>query len=188
MNKSNFLTVCVSLLAVILLAGAIAFIFYFTNNLSTDLTTFYVQYGAQEIRRDTGRMKFETGVYYTFRCEYPLGFPANENGDHYKVSVEVSEAGKAIEYVVNERPYAFYPKSPDISQSFEIVQSTDSFMFRIPEGTTLESIVTKAYEGKEVKNIPKKDITAVDYFSLVVKSYDESTVIRIGFGFTERKV
>lgn len=183
-RKANFFVIAITIVVVLLLASVIAFIAYFTNNFSTSLTTFYVQHGATEYRRDTGKMKFETGVYYTFRCEYPLGFPKNEKGEHYKVSVEINEAGKELAYTVNERPTTFYPKSPDISGSFEIVQGEDSFTFRIPEGTTLESILTKAYEGNEVKDIPEVDFTAKDYFSLVVKSYDESTIIRIGFGFS----
>lgn len=189
MKNSKFFVILISVILIIVLAGAAAFIAYFTNNFTTNLTTFYVQYGAQEIRRDMGRMKFETGVYYTFRCEYPTGFPSSEKGEHYTVNVEVNEVGKKIEYVVNERPTPLYSsKSPDVSKSFEIAKETDSFTFCIPTGTTLESILTKAYEGKEVKNIPEVDFTADDYFSLVVKSYDGNTVIRIGFGFTEKEV
>lgn len=179
----KYFVVLIAFISLFLIAAVIAFVMYFTNNLSTDLTTFYVQYGAQEIRRDTGRMQFEKGVYYTFRCEYPLGFPSNERGDRYTVSVEATEAGKEIEYLVDGSNTRFYPKSPDVSQSFEIVRSKDSFTFCIPAETTFKSILTKAYEGKEIKNIPAVDLTAKDYLSLTVKSYDGGTVIRIGFGF-----
>lgn len=182
-GKVNFFTVAISLFLILALAGMIAFVVYYTNNFTTDLTTFYVQYGAREIRRDTGRVKFDKGVYYTFKVNYPLGFPDSEKGERYKVSVEVNEAGKEIEYKVDSRPTKFYPKSPDICASFEITKYDDSFTFRIPEGTTLESILIKAFEGKEVTEIPQVDFTAKDYFSLVVKSYDESVIIRIGFGF-----
>lgn len=179
----KYFAVLIAFIFLFLIAAVVAFVMYFTNNLSTDLTTFYVQYGAQEIRRDTGRMQFEKGVYYTFRCEYPLGFPSNERGDRYIVSVEATEAGKEIEYLVDGSNTRFYPKSPDVTQSFEISKKKDSFTFRITEETTLKSILTKAYEGKEIKNIPVVDLTAKDYVSLVVKSYDGGTVIRIGFGF-----
>ncbi len=182
-GKVNFFRVAITLIVALALAGIIAFIVYYTNNFSTDLTTFYVQYGAQEIRRDKGGMQFEKGIYYTFRCEYPLGFPSSEKGERYKVSVEVNEAGQEIGYKVDSRPTKFYPKSPDIGASFEIAKSENTFTFRIPEETTLESILTKAYEGKEVTEIPDVDFIGKDYFSLVVKSYDESVTIRIGFGF-----
>ncbi len=175
--------IVISIVSVLFLAAVIAFILYYTNNFTTELTTFYVQYGAREIRRDTGRMQFESGVIYNFRCEYPFGFPANEKGERYRVSVEVNEAGKEIEYLVDGSSTRFYPKSPDISQSFEITKHTDSFTFCIPAETTLKSIISKAYEGKEVMKIPAVDLTAKDYLSLVVKSYDGGTVIRIGFGF-----
>lgn len=183
MKKSSFSSIFISLLVIVLLAGVIAFIMYFTNNFSTEMSTFYVQYGAKEYRRDSGKLLFKTGVNYTFSCKYPLGFPSSEKGEHYKVGIEVNEAGKTIQYTVNTRPTLLYPKSPDISSSFEIVKNADSFTFCIPEGTTIESILTKAYEGKEVTDIQEVDFTADDYFSLVVKSYDESTVIRLGFGF-----
>lgn len=183
MRGTSFLSVLFTMLIVLLLAGVVAFIMYFTNNFSTDLTTFYVQYSSQELRRDTGGMRFERGVYYTFKVNYPLGFPSNETGERYHVSVEVGEAGKDIEYRVDSRLTSLYPRSPDLSESFGIVRDTNSFMFYIPEETTLESILKKAYEGKEVTEIPQVDFTEKDYFCLTVKSYDETKVIRIGFGF-----
>ena len=64
-GKVNFFTIVISLVLVLALAGVIAFIVYYTNNFSTDLTTFYVQYGAQEIRRDKGRMQFERSEEHT---------------------------------------------------------------------------------------------------------------------------
>lgn len=182
-GKMNFITIAIALFLFLALAGGIAFIVYFTNNFSTDLTTFYVQYGAQEIRRDTDRMQFDKGVYYFFKVNYPLGFPISEKGDRYKVSVEITEAGKEIECKVDSRITTLYPKPPDITGSFEIVKSENNFMFRVPEETTLTSIVRKAYEGKTVTEVPQVDFTAKDYFYLTVKSYDEKSVIRIGFGF-----
>ncbi len=185
-RKMNFITIAISLFLILALAGGIAFIVYFTNNFSTDLTTFYVQYGAQEIRRDTDKMQFDKGVYYSFKVNYPLGFPISEKGDRYKVSVEVAEVGKEIEYNVDSRSTTLYPKSPEVTGSFEIVKSENTFTFRIPEETTLESIVRKAYEGKTVTEVPQVDFTAKDYFYLTIKSYDEKSVIRIGFGFKNK--
>lgn len=182
-GKVNFFRIAITLIVALALAGVIAFIVYYTNNFSTDLTTFYVQYGAQELRRDIDGMQFEKGTYYTFRCDYPLGFPSSEKGERFKVSVEANEAGQEIGYKVDSRPTKFYPKSPDVGASFEIAKSENTFTFRIPEETTLESILTRAYEGKEVTEIPEVDFAAKDYFSLVVKSYDESVIIKIGFGF-----
>lgn len=186
-GKMNFITVAISLFVILALAGGIAFIVYFTNNFSTELTTFYVQYGAQEIRRDTGKMQFDKGVYYTFKVNYPLGFPSSEKGDRYKVSVEITEAGKEIECKVDSRLTTLYPKPPDITGSFEIEKSDNSFTFRIPEEITFESILRKAYEGKTVTDIPQVDFTVKDYFYLTVKSYDEKNVIKIGFGFESGK-
>ena len=179
-RKMNFITIAISLFLILALAGGIAFIVYFTNNFSTDLTTFYVQYGAQD------KMQFDKGVYYYFKVNYPLGFPISEKGDRYKVSVEVAEVGKEIEYNVDSRSTTLYPKSPEVTGSFEIVKSENTFTFRIPEETTLESIVRKAYEGKTVTEVPQVDFTAKDYFYLTIKSYDEKSVIRIGFGFKNK--
>lgn len=184
-KKVNFFAIAFTLALVLVLAGVLAFVFYFTNNFSTDMTTFYVQYGAQEIRRDTGRTQFERGVYYTYKIEYPLGFPSSEKGERYKVGIEVTEAGKEIEYKVDGTVTRFYPKSPDVSGSFEIVKNESSFTFRIPDETTFENVLLKSYEGKEITDVPAVDLTAKDYFSLVVKSYDGKNVIKIGFGFKQ---
>ena len=182
MKKKNIFAILFSLVALAVVAAVIAFVMYYTNNFSTDLTTFFVQYGSQELRRDTGKMQFEKGVYYSFKTKYPLGFPSSEKGERYHVGVEVTDAGKEIEYKVDGSVARLY-KSPDISGSFEIKKSEDGFTFCIPKGTTLTGILRAAYVGKEVTDVPAVDLTAKDYFALVVKSYDEKTVIRIGFGF-----
>lgn len=182
-KEKSYVKIVIAVIVSLILAAAIAFIVYYTSNFTTDLTTFYVQYGAQELRRDTGGIQFDKGVYYTFKIKYPLGFPSNEKGERYKLSVEVNEAaGKEVEYKVDGSVARLY-KAPDISGSFEIERSEEGFTFCVPKGTTLTGILRTAYAEKEVTDVPAVDLTAKDYFALVVKSYDEKTVIRIGFGF-----
>lgn len=180
---SKFILIVIGIVLAVVLAGAIVFVVHYTNNFTTDITTFYVQYDKQEIRQDIhNEMQFEKGTAYTFRCRYPLGFPANEKGERYKVSVEASEAGKLIEYRV-DGTVTKLSKAPELTNSFEIEKDTDSFTFCIPTGTTLTSILRTAYSGKEITDVPAVDLTTFDFFELVVKSYNEGTTIRIGFRF-----
>ncbi len=183
MKSKSIFSIIITLIVVAVLAALVAFVMYYTNNFTTDLTTFYVQHGSQEIRHDVGRMQFEKGVYYTFKVKYPLGFPSSEKGERFKVGVEVTESGKEIEYRVDGSVTRLYPKSPEVTNSFDIEKNDDGFTFCIPKATTLKEIIRAAYADKEVMDIPAVDLTAKDYFYLTVKSYDGKTAIRIGFGF-----
>lgn len=185
-KTGTFVKVFISLLVAVILVGVIGFIMYFSNNLTTDLATFYVQYGSREYRRDTNGLKLETGVYHNFECKYILGFPSSETGERYSVKIVPNDTSEEIEYKVDGYRSSYYPNDKlEFSNAFTIVKNIDGFMLFIPVDLTMQTVLNGAYEGKAVTNVPQVDLTANDYFRLIVSSYDGKTEINISFRLAE---
>lgn len=174
----TFWKIFIGVIALAVLVAGILIIMYFTNNFTTDFSTFYVRQGATEYRQDS-TVNLQSGVYYTFDCKYTLGFPKSEKGDRYSVTVAPNENLKGISYRVDDETVTI-PQSLDFSSAFEITKELNSFYFKIPEGISFSSALSAAYKGQSVSNIPSMDLSGKPCFDLVIKSYNGKSVIRLG--------
>lgn len=170
------------ILIILLLVGAIAVFFKFTNGGTTGFKTFYVEangktyLGGEKMPLPQGETRFETKYLFSDnRSDKHKGYTL-------KVVPNITEDTKFYFSVDGDDiPYPFeYEK--DLTKGFDIKMDETGFTVT-NNNMTMESVLSKAYDGKAVKIADYGvDYTKV-YFNLVVSSYNGEKDIVIGLLF-----
>ncbi len=165
-------------LVALLLVGAIGLIYKFTNGFNEDFKTFYVECDGKQILTTDNKMTFVGGNVYKFDVKYT--FEKNDGqAKDYSVKI-VPNVENDFEFTVDEAK-KLYSKEKDLSAGFEIVKSDTSFEIYIDEGATVQSVLSKVYDGKSVNVPAAAEARNSMPFKLVVSSYNDKVSINIAF-------
>lgn len=165
-------------LVALLVTGAIGIIYKFTNGFNEDFKTFYVEYDGKEILTTDNKMTFNGGDVYKFDVKYTFE-QSDSAPKEYLVRV-VPNVQNDFEFTVDDA-IKRYSKEQYITAGFEIVKNDTSFELHIPEGLTIQSVLSKVYGGKKVSVPVTADKDNPMPFKLVISSYNEKVSINIAF-------
>ena len=172
-------------LVVLLLAGVIGIVYKFTNGFNEEFKTFYVECDGKQILTADSEMTFTAGNVYKFDVKYTFD-KADAEPKGYSVKV-VPNVNRDFEFTV-DGDRKLFSKEKDITAGFEIVKGDTSFEIYIPEGLTLQSVLSKTYEGKEVIVPAQAEINYPLPYKLIICSYNEKAAINIIFSIGGEKV
>lgn len=162
---------------ILLLIGSIGLIFALTNGFTEDFKTFYLECNGEELSRESKR-DFRREEVYKFNVKYVLDSGKEEEKD-YSVKV-VTNAERSFTFKAGKENYA-YESGTDITKAFEVIKDKTAFTFKIPQGTTLITILQKLYPDKEITLKNESALSDLYLYSLIVTSYDEKVTYKIDF-------
>ncbi len=174
-KSKDFSTILSSFIILLLVVGLIGFLFIFTDNLSTDIKSFYVKQGGDTIISDRENYKIVVGKEYKFEINSTFG-----NTENLEISVvpNTSVEESMFEYLVNGAYYQFaYEK--DITKGFEMKAYTNYFTFTANKD--LHEILQMNYPDKTITDCPTAIDSDVAYFRLVIALKNGTEKLNINF-------
>lgn len=176
-STNNFSAILSSLFILLLVGGAVGFLFIFTENFTTPLKNFYVTCGNDDFISDRENFDIILGKEYKFEVNTNINLSGNEK--RYIVSVLPNETlTTAFAYSVDETQYN-YADLQNLSKGFSLVAYEDYFVFTA--NLDLAEILQLYYPTQTISNVPTALDSDLPYFRLVIQSADKSETININF-------
>ncbi len=176
-RKSNVSSVIATIVVLLLIAGVIGALVYFTNGFTETPTSFYAVVNGKRV------MSVDKGYEITdpLRIDVKYVFDkAVETKDYtIKILPHVSEDND-FSYVVDGRT-VYWSEEKNLLAGFDIQKSEDYFLIA-PKGD-LQKILEEIHSGSEVSDC--KGYTSADMFELRIVSYNEQNQISIYFSVPE---
>ena len=176
-RKSN-ITVISKIIAyaliIIIIACLIGFLSYYTNGFTSGFSTFYVEYNTEIYNGTHTGLELNPKGQSRFDIKYPLSFLSKNELKGYTIKI-IPNADKDFEFRVNGMDYSFNSEK-DLTSGFDI--EYDEGYFLISNNFTPASVLKKIYSGKNVE-VPEP--TNVDYFRMIITSYNGESVVNISF-------
>ncbi len=135
------------LLAVLLVVAAVGVVYRLTNGFNEELKTFYVEHDGKQILSSDTKLNLYCCTTQKFTVKYTFDTAQSETKD-YSVTV-LPNAEKDFEFTVDGQPVKF-SKAENLNTAFELKKDTASFTIRMPDLPKIQSVLEKAYAGKEI--------------------------------------
>lgn len=166
----KILTYCILLLV---LAGGVGFLAFFTNNFKSDFKSFYVQYGNENII-ESRQMVLPCNKELKFDCKYLFEAASNQNNTGF--DVKILPGGADFDFLVDGQTISWlYEK--DLSSGFDLVVNDSNFILTC--NRNVAKVLEKVYEGHMV-DVPDG---VENRFKLVVISYNKKSAVTIDFSY-----
>lgn len=181
MNKknstNNFSTILSSIIILLIVVGALGFLFIRTENFSTTLKNFYVTCGDDNFFADRDNFDIIVGQEYKFEINSTINVSGNEK--KYYVSVLPNETSTtAFEFNVGENTRK-YADLESLTKGFQIVAYEDYFV--LTANLDLHDILSLYFPSETLTNVPTAVDSDLPYFKLVIQNADKSETININF-------
>ena len=182
-GKSTVGKVISYILVILLVIGLIGFFALFTNNFTDDFKTFYIEYDGEWIISNKSEYVFETDKGLRFDCKYtfvdmskdePLGF-------NVKVIPNITDETN-FDFTVDNQMYAYIGEK-DLTAAFDIQLYDRYFTLNIPKSTSMQTVLGKIYDGKNVEIVDELNSDQY-YYTLCISSYNEKVSYMINFKFS----
>lgn len=175
-NRSNKLIEIVTYIFVaLLLVALIGVIVYFTNGLTTDFVSFYLQKDGADILHDTNGLYFSINQPLKIDVKYLLEF-ANEDLKGYSLELKANPDVDFDFYV--DGAVMSFQGDVDWNKCFDIVEDETSFTVT-PKGDNLTELLQCVYPGANIDIDENADL-GKDLFRLTVYSYNKKASITLG--------
>lgn len=173
----QFVKVISWILVVALIAGAIAFIYIFTNGGSEDLKTFTLSCDGKLILSTESSMNFEANSEYCFDVDYIFDLPNSESHD-YNVRV-VPNPDADFTFSVDDVTYSWRGEG-DLTQLFVREKDSNGFTLSIVPDFSIGMVLRTLHDRRDLRIGAQIGESAYP-FTLVVFSYDEKVTYYIYF-------
>ena len=175
----KFLTI---LLIVSILGVGVFFLLKHTDNFSSDLKTFYVEYENHHLATESDTVYCQRATY-RFDIVYPFNF-LNKEQKGYSVKVVPNVKAETAEYVIDGNFYSF-TEIRDVTKAFNIRCEETYFTLSIPKDFTIKNVLETIYPDKTIE-IDDEYLTSDEpFYTLIITSYDGSKQCNINFGIVD---
>ena len=164
------------LLAVLLVVAAVVVVYHYTNGFNEDFKTFYVEHDGKQILSSDTKLDLYCYTTQKFSVKYVFDTAQSEVKD-YSVQI-VPNAEKDFEFMADEKPVKV-SKAENLNTAFELKKDTESFTIRMPDFPTIQSVLEKAYAGKQISLPAQAEENNPYPFSIVVASYNGKVTYKI---------
>lgn len=174
-SSNIFASVLSSIIVFLLVIVFVGFLSAYTDNFSSDLKTFSVRIGNDDIFSDRENYDIVIGKEYSFEIKNLLGVENN-----LVVSVvpntDIPESSFAF-YLNNTYRQFLYEES--LTEGFDIKSQGSSFLFTANKD--MSEILESVYPDKIVSGCPTAIDSGVPYFRLTISTADGMQSININF-------
>ena len=184
MNRKTIEKVISVFLAFMLCIGIFGIISQFTNEAGKDFKSFYITYKNEKIADKNSQLIFDWTKKQRFDIAYTFEFLGqDEKAKDYDVKI-LSKADSNSEFTFTvDGETQTYKSGIDLSEVFSLDKKSTYFVFKAPEGASLQAVLQNLYPG--TVEAPKLHSLENPYiFTLIVTSYDKSVVYNIDFSFS----
>lgn len=179
-KKSSKVVKSISFILVLLaMVIFIGFFATFTNGFTSDFKSFYVENDGEQLLNNVDNVAILKDTEMRFDCKYTFGFLNKKQPKGYNVKVvpNVSQ-NNDFDFSVDGQLYAFGAE-PDLMCAFDIVFYDNYFTLKLTK--TMQEVLQTVHSGKTV--VAPNNYLKVDYFTLVISSYDGKSVVNIGMHY-----
>lgn len=167
----KILTYCILLLV---LAGGVGFLAFFTRGFKSDFKTFYLRYNNQNIMEDT-TIEVLTKDPLKFDCKYLFENASNSNQTGFAVAI--LPGGEDFDFTVDGQVYSFLAES-DLTAGFDIVIHDSGFEMQCNRSTA--EVLQRIYSNAVVE-VPAN---IGNHFILAVTSYNGKATVYINMTYS----
>ena len=183
MNGKTIEKVISIFLTFMLCIGLFGIISQFTNEVVKDYKSFDITYKNEKIADKNPRLIFDWTEKQRFDVAYTFDFLGqDEKAKDYDVKIlSKIEPDSEFTFTVDGETQT-YKSGIDLSKAFSLEKQATYFVFKAPEGASLQAVLQNLYSG--TVEAPKLNSLKNPYvFTLIVMSYDKSVVYNIDFSF-----
>lgn len=166
-------------IAVLILVAGIGLIIKFTNGLTEDFTTFYVNIDGKDITYEAKGYEIPLGGKEEIEVKYLLNNVGAEIMGYSVKVLPTTDESKDFIYISDNLAYKFESEE-DLTAGFNITENESSFTIS-PKGNLTE--ILKAVRGKDITHCDGQFFQ--DMFVLVVTSKDGKQSVKIHFTVSE---
>lgn len=166
----KILTYCILLLV---LAGGVGFLAFFTDNFKSDFKTFYVQYGSENII-DSKKIIVPSNTELKFDCKYLFENASNSNQTGFTVTI--LPGGEDFDFLVDGQTVS-YAREKDLTSGFDLTIHDSGFVLIC--NRNVAKVLEKVYEGHTV-DVPDG---VENRFRLIITSYNGKSAVTIDFTY-----
>lgn len=174
-STNNFSAILSSLFILLLVGGAVGFLFIFTENFTTPLKNFYVTCGNDDFISDRENFDIILGKEYKFEITNTLG--GADTGYLVNIAPNVTSANTFAFKVGGTTKN--YNDIESLTKGFSIVAYEDYFSFTAT--MDLPEILQLYYSNNNITEVPTALNTDIPYFRLVISSTNYTETININF-------
>lgn len=171
-SVSSFLSSVVILLVVVAVVG---FLFYFTNNFTTELKGFYVKCGDETFIDDCQNFDIILNKEYKFDVVNTY----NKKSSSYTVSIIPNETSTTTFMFNVDETEINYADVESLAKGFSVNVYEDYFIFSA--SMDLLEILQLYYPLQTITNVPTAIDTELPYFRLTISTSDMAEEININF-------
>lgn len=175
--------IIVWIILIMILLGAIGFMWKFTNGMQEDFKFLYLSYQGRSIVAENSEASLTAGVENRFDIKYMLDPISDSNTDKVR-SIEImsNEEFENITYTVDGKEYLFGDLD-DFSDIFNVQYVGEYFTVSVPQQVDLGTILSLKYPKHEVSVSPEL-LIANDHYYLMRVILSNGAVYNIKFNFT----
>lgn len=174
-NAGKIVSVVIVLAVLIVAVGLVAF---FTNGFTSDFKTFYVESNGKKILTDINGFVLQPETENRFDVKYTFG-KVNKEVSGYSVKIVPNvNSDNDFDFTVDGEIYSFGAES-ELTKGFDIAYEKD--YFTLSGGFSMQSVLERIYPEQTVAFNHNDVNYEVDNFTLLIYSYNNEAVIKIGF-------
>lgn len=173
------------LLAVLLVVAAVGVVYRLTNGFNEELKTFYVVHDGKQILSSDTKIELYCTTTQTFTVKYTFDTEQSETKD-YSVTI-LPNAAKDFEFTADGQPVKF-SKAENLNTVFELKKDKSSFTIRMPDLPKIQSVLEKAYAGKEISVPEAAEENNPFPFLIEVASYNGKIIYRLAIRLLDARV
>lgn len=183
MTKNNVIKIVVYVLLLLAVVAIIGIVANLTNGFTSELQTFYVSVGEENVLTSRGGYKITPSEPLVAEVQYPFDFITTEDQEYSIKIVPNTETGKDFRFTVGGEEHRFYSEE-DLTEGFRITKSGTSFTI-MPKGGTLTEVLQVIYPNEEVSNCDEYSYD--DMFTAVITSSSGKSSIKLYFTIDSSK-
>jgi len=169
-TNGGAIKVIASIFILLAVAAALGCVAFFTNGFKDDFKTFYVEVNGEKIISSSGG--------YVLSKDEPIvvvvkDADSGKKDKGYMVSV-IPKEGADFEFFVDDEPMAFAGEK-DFTNAFDVSKDGDTVTLKAKGD--IKYVLQSNYPDKAIRYDPNSINKEEDIFSLVIKNYDEATVL-----------
>lgn len=172
-TTSIVIKICTYCILLLVLAGGVGFLAFFTNGFKSDFKTFYVQYGSENII-ESKQMVLPCNKELKFDCRYLFESASNQNNMGF--DVKILPGGADFDFLVDGQTVS-YAREKDLTSGFDLTIHDSGFVLIC--NRNVAKVLERVYEGYTV-DVPDG---MENRFKLVVTSYNGKSAVTIDFTY-----
>lgn len=171
------------ILLLVLIGGAVAVIYRYTNGFNEDFKTFYLEYEGEKIMQGKSELTFSQGSEVKFGVKYTFDF--GDEARDYGVKIMPNEE-ESFKYTAGNRSLTWRAsaETEDLSKIFGLKKDASSFTLTIPADMTIKTVLEAVYAGQEV-TVDAAALKNKPLYRLEVSSYNGESVFVVNFSIGE---